>query len=545
MILPLNSNNTILSGIYNHTNRQSKIKINNYQSSISNTRILGVPKAYINFGSKELTDEELEKLNKETLRRKQIAQYCDYLNRQKKVNIDAETEANKEIERLKEQGSGKYLGFIPHKGRVKKSKQMEIKENWRQRVIEAEKQDEIIRKNEDIFKALLQTDELEVYAKVKELLANKTDAIEATTAGYENEKKEIKRLLVEPIQRENALGTTERIPPALLIYGSIRCGKSQLARAAAKEAGCNYKILENVSPKIFIDEITEAVNDAKENYKKVNIENNLVRANLKPDSVTGKKYSEMNIDEKANLIVNQQSPRTIIIIDDADAYFDPDYPGNSEEDAENNKTILKGLLDHSSEKFQDDKMSDAAGVTFIFTSNYPSKIDTEISLRKGKCDKLAVSIPSIEDSKKIIKFYLNKENEKIKKLQSDGRNIDLIDISQLPIDRYDKRLEPKRDIGSLYGAGIKAAVEDAVSRYIESSDESVGINLPKLLTSSKYRLSNESLEIFKTEMENMGAIQHEIDGEEEYNLLTQAQNLDMMTEDQQKRYFSLKELYNG
>lgn len=545
MILPLNSNNTILSGIYNHTNRQSKIKINKYQSSISNTRILGVPKAYINFGSKELTDEELEKLNKETLRRKQIAQYCDYLNRQKKVNIDAETEANKEIERLKEQGSGKYLGFIPHKGRVKKSKQMEIKENWRQRVIEAEKQDEIIRKNEDIFKALLQTDELEVYAKVKELLANKTDAIEATTAGYENEKKEIKRLLVEPIQRENALGTTERIPPALLIYGPIRCGKSQLARAAAKEAGCNYKILENVSPKIFIDEITEAVNDAKENYKKVNIENNLVRANLKPDSVTGKKYSEMNIDEKANLIVNQQSPRTIIIIDDADAYFDPDYPGNSEEDAENNKTILKGLLDHSSEKFQDDKMSDAAGVTFIFTSNYPSKIDTEISLRKGKCDKLAVSIPSIEDSKKIIKFYLNKENEKIKKLQSDGRNIDLIDISQLPIDRYDKRLEPKRDIGSLYGAGIKAAVEDAVSRYIESSDESVGINLPKLLTSSKYRLSNESLEIFKTEMENMGAIQHEIDGEEEYNLLTKAQNLDMMTEDQQKRYFSLKELYNG
>ena len=545
MILPLNSNNTILSGIYNHTNRQSKIKINKYQSSISNTRILGVPKAYINFGSKELTDEELEKLNKETLRRKQIAQYCDYLNRQKKVNIDAETEANKEIERLKEQGSGKYLGFIPHKGRVKKSKQMEIKENWRQRVIEAEKQDEIIRKNEDIFKALLQTDELEVYAKVKELLANKTDAIEATTAGYENEKKEIKRLLVEPIQRENALDTTERIPPALLIYGPIRCGKSQLARAAAKEAGCNYKILENVSPKIFIDEITEAVNDAKENYKKVNIENNLVRANLKPDSVTGKKYSEMNIDEKANLIVNQQSPRTIIIIDDADAYFDPDYPGNSEEDAENNKTILKGLLDHSSEKFQDDKMSDAAGVTFIFTSNYPSKIDTEISLRKGKCDKLAVSIPSIEDSKKIIKFYLNKENEKIKKLQSDGRNIDLIDISQLPIDRYDKRLEPKRDIGSLYGAGIKAAVEDAVSRYIESSDESVGINLPKLLTSSKYRLSNESLEIFKTEMENMGAIQHEIDGEEEYNLLTQAQNLDMMTEDQQKRYFSLKELYNG
>ena len=545
MILPLNSNNTILSGIYNHTNRQSKIKINKYQSSISNTRILGVPKAYINFGSKELTDEELEKLNKETLRRKQIAQYCDYLNRQKKVNIDAETEANKEIERLKEQGSGKYLGFIPHKGRVKKSKQMEIKENWRQRVIEAEKQDEIIRKNEDIFKALLQTDELEVYAKVKELLANKTDAIEATTAGYENEKKEIKRLLVEPIQRENALGTTERIPPALLIYGPIRCGKSQLARAAAKEAGCNYKILENVSPKIFIDEITEAVNDAKENYKKVNIENNLVRANLKPDSVTGKKYSEMNIDEKANLIVNQQSPRTIIIIDDADAYFDPDYPGNSEEDAENNKTILKGLLDHSSEKFQDDKMSDAAGVTFIFTSNYPSKIDTEISLRKGKCDKLAVSIPSIEESKKIIKFYLNKENEKIKKLQSDGRNIDLIDISQLPIDRYDKRLEPKRDIGSLYGAGIKAAVEDAVSRYIESSDESVGINLPKLLTSSKYRLSNESLEIFKTEMENMGAIQHEIDGEEEYNLLTQAQNLDMMTEDQQKRYFSLKELYNG
>lgn len=479
------------------------------------------------------------------MRRKQIAQYCDYLNRQKKVNIDAETEANKEIERLKEQGSGKYLGFIPHKGRVKKSKQMEIKENWRQRVIEAEKQDEIIRKNEDIFKALLQTDELEVYAKVKELLANKTDAIEATTAGYENEKKEIKRLLVEPIQRENALGTTERIPPALLIYGPIRCGKSQLARAAAKEAGCNYKILENVSPKIFIDEITEAVNDAKENYKKVNIENNLVRANLKPDSVTGKKYSEMNIDEKANLIVNQQSPRTIIIIDDADAYFDPDYPGNSEEDAENNKTILKGLLDHSSEKFQDDKMSDAAGVTFIFTSNYPSKIDTEISLRKGKCDKLAVSIPSIEDSKKIIKFYLNKENEKIKKLQSDGRNIDLIDISQLPIDRYDKRLEPKRDIGYLYGAGIKAAVEDAVSRYIESSDESVGINLPKLLTSSKYRLSNESLEIFKTEMENMGAIQHEIDGEEEYNLLTQAQNLDMMTEDQQKRYFSLKELYNG
>lgn len=545
MILPINSNNTISSGIHNQTNKKQNIKINRYQTSISNTKIFGVPKSYISFHSKNLSDNELEKLNKETLRRKQIAQYYDYLNRQKKVNIDAETEANNEIERLKEEGSGKYLGFIPHKGRVKKSKQMEIKENWRQKVKEAEKQDEIIRKNEDVFKALLQTDDLEVFAKVKELLANKVDAIDSKTAGYDNEKKEIRRLIVEPIQRENALGTSEKVPPALLIYGPIRCGKSQLARAVAEEAGCNCRVLENVSPKIFIDEITEAVNEAKENYKKVSTENNLVRADIEPDSVTGKKYSEMNIDEKANLIVSQKSPRTIIIIDDADVYFDPDYPGNSAEDVENNKTILKGLLDHSSEKFQDDEMSDAAGVTFIFTSNYPSKIDTEISLRKGKCDKLAVSIPSIEDSKKIIKFYLNKENEKIKKLQSDGKDIEAIDINQLPIDRYDKRIEPGKQTGALYGAGVKAAVEDAVSRYIESQDESIGINLPKLLVSPKYRLSNQSLEMFKAEMENMGTIQHEIDGEEEYKLLTQAKSLDMLTEEQQKRYFALKELYNG
>ncbi len=544
MIQPINYSNKVLSGSYNKKNNQEKIETKIYQTDISKTKLVGIPKSYISFGSKIISDDDLEKLSKEVFRREQIAQYYDYLSRIN-VNINAEIEANNEIERLKEEGSGKYLGFIPHKGRVKKSKQLEIKESWRRKVKEAEKQDEIIRKNEDIYKALLQTDELEVFAKVKELLANKANSIDCKIAGYDNEKKEIRRILVEPIQRENALGTSEKIPPALLIYGPIRCGKSQLARAVAEEAGCNCRVLENISPKIFIDEITEAINEAKENYKKVSKENNLVRADIESDSVTGKKYSEMNVDEKANLIVNQKSPRTIIIIDDADVYFDPDYPGNSVEDVENNKTILKGLLDHSSEKFQDDEMSDAAGVTFIFTSNYPSKIDTEISLRKGKCDKLAVSIPSIEDSKKIIRFYLNKENEKIKKLQHNGKDIELIDINKLPIDRYDKRIEPDKQTGALYGAGIKAAVADSVSRYIESQDESVGINLPKLLASAKYRLSNEKLEIFKTEMENMGDIQHEIDGEEEFNLLIQAKNLDMLTEEQLKRYFSLNELFNN
>lgn len=527
MILPINALKTTTNIKNSHKDRQKDFSISSFSNS---TDMNGIPRSYISFGS--LNDEE-KILREEERRRAQIAKYLEY--KSWNPNADFEQDAKNEIDAKRKEGVNKFLGIKY----VKASEKLTIKEQYRQNFEKQKAEYDSILANESYYQNLLKTDEVRVYEQVKKLLEKKPDAINNRIAGYQNEKKEIRKMLIEPILRETALDTTEKIPPAVMIYGPIRCGKTEFSKGIAEESGCNVDIISNIHPNRFVGELLDKVIEAKENYIEISRKNNLARSEK-----LNKNYSNMSVEEKAKLIVDLPSPRTIIIIDDIDRYFNLETKGNNEDLIEHNKTVLKGLLDHCSEKPNGEYSIDAAGISFILTSNYPSAIDSEISLRRGKCDRLPVTIPNKDDVGDIAKFYLEKGNNEIQKAIDEGRDISLINIEEIPFDKYGKFVEPSKQKGALSGSGVKKAVNDAVTRYIENPDETVGRSLPKLLTSSQYRISNEKLAEFQKEMDKLGLFNKPIDEKEEYQLLKDAKQFEMLSDNMKKRMITLEEFYS-
>ena len=497
------------------------------------TNLRGMPKAYISFGeNNQITDKK---------RRAEIAKYLEYREKAKDIERgDAYYHelVNKEINKLIKERT--HIGwFTGNKkiGKVKEVERLRIKKEQYEKYLKEKEEYKKIKENEDYYKGLINTEDIEVYEKVKQKLSDRA-SLDKKIAGYKDLKDTVKKLIIDPIQREAALGTHEKLPPALLLYGPIGCGKSKLAKAIADEANC--KVVEfpaNLNPRKFVSEIKDTIDEAKCYY--------LNQQSIIDNRFYNSEYKNGNIEQKASYIANLKSPRTIVIIDEVDQYFNPNTKGSSEDIADINKTLLKGLLDNCSEKPNSQISSaDAAGVTFIFTTNYPSLVDSEISLRNGKCKRTPVSLPEDDDIKDIMKFYIiNSANPAIEEAKSNGKNLNTIDADQIPYNSYLKFVQPTKETGAFSGAGIESAVKQAAANYIDDPDMYMNIYLAKLLSSGLYRIPTEKLEEYKKEMESMGRLLKDIDEKEEYELLKDLQDLDMATQKQQSRLELLKSVY--
>ncbi len=492
----------------------------------------GIPRSYISFGQNNINDRE--RIAREDARRRQkMANYLELKSRS--WDIDANKAAENEIIEKRKRGDNSFLGIKY----VKASDKIAIREKHRKALAAKQAEYDEIMANEQYYESLFKTEDIKVYEKIKQLLAEKPNAINSKIAGYNKEKNVITEMLVNPILREATLETSEKIPAATMIYGPIRCGKTELAKAIAQETGCNVEIIKNnEDAESFVDTLLEYVEKAKIHYK-----NTLESNNLKRSENTNEDFANKTTTEKAEYIVqNIKSPRTIIIIDDVDRYFDINTSGNSEDIIENNKTILKGLLDHCSEKPDKSLSPDAAGVSFIFTSNYPSLVDSEISLRRGKCEKLPISLPVDEDIIDIAKFYLEKENEKIQKNIDEGRDISLIDVDKIPFNNYGNFIAPSDKTGALTGSGVEKAVKSTVKAYIDNPDKSISRTLPKNLLSQEYRIPNYKILEFQAQMEKMGLLDKPIDDNEEFELLKDAEKFGMLTPKLEERLMTLKDV---
>lgn len=486
--------------------------------------LIGIPKSYISFGADKRWAEEAKRKEAiaEYLKYKDLAQYYDQGENAYKMA------AEQRIKELQEANS--YNGFwtgAKKLGKVNKVKRLQIEKDEFKNFVKEKELCKKILANEAYYKSLMSTDDIEIYEYVKELLTKKTNGLDCKIAGYTKQKQEIKKILIEPIQRETALNTKEKISPAVLIYGATGCGKSEMAKAIGEEAGCNVVLFPSTSPRKFSGELKYLLEEAKNHYLFQNQINNEERNNYG--------YEKLSNKDKAEFLISQKSPRTIIVIDEVDKYFDPSVSHSSEEIADNNKTILKGVLDHCSEKPNSEYSSDAAGVTFIFTTNYPTKVDSEISLRNGKCSKMSVSVPNENDIKDIMKLYLSKENSRISKSKSEGKSVDEIDISQIPFDSYVEIAKPDGKKGAITGAGLEKAIENAVTNYIENPNAYVNVQLPKMLSGAQYRIRPEKLNEYKKEIEAMGRMHKDIDEKEELELLKEAKELDMLKGNQLER----------
>ena len=143
-----------------------------------------------------------------------------------------------------------------------------------------------------------------------------------------------------------------------------------------------------------------------------------------------------------------------------------------------------------------------------------------------------------------MKFYImNSANPAINAAKEKGINVNPIDAEQIPYNSYLKFVQPSEEKGAFSGAGIKSAVEQAATNYIDNPENYINIQLAKLLSDSTYRIPMEKLKEYKKEMESMGKLLKDIDEKEEYELLKDLKELDMINPKQQTRFELLKSAY--
>lgn len=512
---------------------QNRTKHDLSSKSGANNNLTGVPKSYISFGmDMKISDRK---------RNAEIAKYLEYRDKAKDLSRGEDYYrecVQARIDELIKERS--HYGSITNNwkiGKVKKVERLRIEREEYSKYLAQKAQYKAIMDNEDYYKGLISTEDIDIYEKVKQKLREKA-SLNQTIAGYSGLKDNVKKLIIDPIQRETALNTNEKLPPALLLYGPIGCGKSQLAKAIAQEANCNIiKFPDGINPRKFVSVMKDTMREAKNyyNHQKAVID----------DRYNNEIFKTGTPEQKASYIAGLKSPRTLVIIDEVDQYFNPNTKNNSEDIADINKTLLKGLLDHCSERPDSSQTSDAAGVTFIFTTNYPSIIDSEISLRNGKCKRTPVSLPDDNDIKDIMKYYIkNSANPYIKEAMQQGKDVKTIDAEQIPYNSYLKFVQPSES-GAFSGAGIESAIKQAAINYVEDPDMYMNLQLARLLSSGLYRIPSEKLEEYKKEMEAMGKLLRDIDEKEEYELLKDLQELEMITPKQQIRLEFLKSAYEG
>ena len=78
-----------------------------------------------------------------------------------------------------------------------------------------------------------------------------------------------------------------------------------------------------LNPRKFAGEIKDTMDEAKSYYES--------QKKLIDNKYNDTRYKNGNIDQKASYIANLKSPRTIVVIDEVDQYFNPNTAGNSED----------------------------------------------------------------------------------------------------------------------------------------------------------------------------------------------------------------------
>lgn len=390
---------------------------------------------------------------------------------------------------------------------------------------------------EDEYKKLLKEDQAIQHKTKSELLKSSNKSIDSKIAGYSNLKRIMRYEFVNPVKDELFDGQERKVANCITLCGPTGCGKTVLAEAMANETSC---FVDTVTTDTAVDRFPEIISDkideARERY-----DERLAKITELKNSV---EYSKMTDDEKKEALLKIGSPRTVIIIDEFDKYFNPIITDEGTRIA--NRNCLKGAFDGCAELPKPGN-GKAVGVTFLCTTNYPSRIDADLAV--GKCDKYAVVPPSSFDMIDVIQHYMNKANILINDFMEEIPNLHEIDVKKINLKKFVENFAPSPEKGAFSNDAIQYLVLDAADDYIARPDIDFRMHLirkfknaPRDITPQKYEKYMQELEGFrnlnndpldnKDRMTRREFLEAEI---AEYDDI-----LDVLTEDDLAKYNELK-----
>ena len=390
---------------------------------------------------------------------------------------------------------------------------------------------------EDEYKKLLKEDQTVQHKTKSELLKSFNKSIDSKIAGYSNLKRIMRDEFVNPVKDELFDGQERKVANCITFCGPTGCGKTVLAEAMANETSCFVDtITTDTNVKKFPKNVKDKIDAAIERYNE-----RLAKITELKNSV---EYSKMTDEEKKEALLKIGSPRTVIIIDEFDKYFNPIITDQGTRIA--NRNCLKGAFDGCAELPKQGN-GKAVGVTFLCTTNYPSRIDADLAV--GKCDKYAVVPPSGFDMIDVIQHYMNKANILINDFMEEIPTLQEIDVENINLKKFVEHYAPSNEKGAFSNDAIQYLVLDATDDYIQRPDIDFTLHLirkfknaPRDITPQKYEKYMEELEGFsylnndpldnKDRMTRREFLEAEIAEYEEI--------LDVLTEDDLAKYNELK-----
>lgn len=345
-------------------------------------------------------------------------------------------------------------------GFIRNSTKMRIHENYRRKFY-AEKLDAREARHLAYIYPLTTGTLNEIRAlSAAENFKNSPTSLDANIAGYENEKKYLRQAFVDAMAAEYA-GKDVKIPNGLILHGPTGCGKTAIARALAEETFCEvFDLPTSTEPPHFNKIISEQLNIAKQRY----LDNGI---------------------------------RTIIIVNEMDKYLDAD-----ERNADN-LAAMKGILDFCADKPDPEKKDGRFGTTFIFTTNHPAKIDTDLFLRPEKIEeRIKLMPPEGKNFEAVLKHYIEIAKKTVDDEISKGREIKPIS-SALPYDKIAEKSKPSTTEGAYSCAKIKEIVETATRKYLDNDNDKEFITLLRQGILSKRDITPDKINTYNTELEQV------------------------------------------
>ena len=344
---------------------------------------------------------------------------------------------------------------------------------------------------EDEYKKLLKEDQAVQHKTKSELLKSFNNSIDSKIAGYSNLKRILRDEFVNPVKDELFDGQERKVANCIALCGPTGCGKTVLAEAMANETSCFVDtITTDTSVDYFPQVVYKKIREARERY-----DDRLAKITELKNSA---KYSKMTDEEKKEALLKIGSPRTVIIIDEFDKYFNPII--TKERTRISNRNCLKGAFDGCAELPKQGN-GKAVGVTFLCTTNYPSRIDADLAV--GKCDKYAVVPPSGFDMIDVIQHYMNKANILINDFMEEIPNLQEIDVKNINLKKFVEYYAPSNEKGAFSNDAIQYLVLDATDNYIQRPDIDFTLHLirkfknaPRDITPQKYQKYMEELDGF-------------------------------------------------